>query len=70
LLRLDEAGVLPYRPSLTTRGATRSVHSRTLADLGQSFDEIVYGGRPADRDDVDRARDGWPRALVEAGETR
>jgi hypothetical protein len=70
VLRLDDAGVLKYRPSLTTRSVTRRAHSATLVDLGRTFDEIVYGGRAARPDDAAAAADGWPRALAEAGATK
>jgi hypothetical protein len=66
LLRLDAAGVLRYRPSLTTGAVTRQVRSTTLARLATTVDEVVYGGRPASPDDVEAARRSWPDVLAEA----
>lgn len=66
LVRLDRAGVLRLRPSLTTGAVTRAVPSETLVRLAADFDEIAYGGRPAEADDVTSARTGWPRVLTEA----
>lgn len=66
LLRLDAAGALAYRPSLTAGAVLRAVPVPALADLARAFDEIAYGGRPAGTDDVRAAREGWPRVLAEA----
>jgi hypothetical protein len=65
LLRLDIAGALSYRPSLTAGAATRAVDAPSLPALASSFDEIAYGGRTASPDDVAAARTGWPRVLQE-----
>ena len=67
LLRLDGEGALTYRPSLTTGELVRHLRSSTFADLAVAFDEIAYGGRPADEEDLDAARRGWPRVLEEVG---
>jgi hypothetical protein len=66
LLRLDAAGALTFRPSLTTGAVTRAVRSPALAELAATVDEVVYGRRPATPDDVEAARRGWPEALAEA----
>ena len=66
LVRLDRAGVLHLRPSLTTGAVTRAVPSETLVRLAADFDEIAYGGRPAEPGDVTSSRTGWPRVLAEA----
>lgn len=66
LVRLDRAGVLRLRPSLTTGAVTRAVPSQTLGSLATDFDEIAYGGRPAAAEDVTSSRTGWPRVLAEA----
>jgi hypothetical protein len=63
LVRLDRAGVVELRPSLTSGALRRRVPSSALRGLTVRFDEIVYGGRPAGQEDVDRARSEWPRAL-------
>jgi hypothetical protein len=67
LLRLDAAGALRYRPSLTTGSVTRQVRSATLVELAATHDEVVYGERPARADDVDQAKRRWPDVLAEAG---
>lgn len=66
LLRLDRAGALEYRTSITSKEVVRQIPSATLVDLARAFDEIAYGGRPATIDDVEGARQGWPRVLQEA----
>ncbi|MBW3626759.1 MAG: DUF4129 domain-containing protein, partial [Actinobacteria bacterium] len=66
LVRLDRAGALRLRPSLTTGAVTRAVPSETLVRLATDFDEIAYGGRPAAPGDVAASRTGWPRVLAEA----
>lgn len=66
LLRLDDAGALTYRPSMTTGAVTRQVHSPTLAELAATLEEVVYGERTATPEDVADARERWPVALVEA----
>lgn len=66
LLRLDRAGVVDDRPSLTTGALVRQVPSPLLHDLAAVFEEVAYGGRPASADDLAAARSGWPRVLAEA----
>lgn len=66
LLRLDEAGVLRLRPSLTSSEAGRRLRSPAFDALARDFDEIAYGGRPPAEPDVAAAREGWPRVLSEA----
>jgi len=67
LIRLDRAGALRFRPSLTTGDVVRSVPSATLRPLAVAFDEIAYGGRPTEPADLDALRAGMPRVLDEAG---
>jgi hypothetical protein len=67
VLRLDEAGVIAYRSSLTTGQLRSRLHSASFAELAAAFDEIAYGGRPAQEADLRAATEGWPRVLVEAG---
>jgi hypothetical protein len=67
LIRLDRAGALRFRPSLTTGEVVRSVPSPTLRPLANAFDEIAYGGRPTQPADLDAVRAGMPRVLEEAG---
>jgi hypothetical protein len=66
LLRLDRAGVLRYRASLTSGAVMRQVTSSSLAVLAATHDEVVYGDRPASSADVDEARQAWPAVLQEA----
>lgn len=67
LVRLDRAGVLRYQPALTSGQLTQVLESSTFDELATSFDEIVYGGRPATVDDVASARAGWPRVMAGVG---
>jgi len=67
LLRLDGRGIIAYRPSLTTGEVSRAVGSPAFAEVGERFDAIAYGGRPAAADDADAARRGWTAVLAEAG---
>lgn len=67
LLRLDRRKLIEYRPSLTTGEVARAVRSPAFAEVGERFDAIAYGGRPAHRDDADAARHGWETVLSEAG---
>ena len=66
VLRLDRAGVITYRSSLTTGQLRSRVQSGSFAELAAAFDEIAYGGRPAREDDVRAATETWPRVLAEA----
>jgi hypothetical protein len=67
LLRLDAAGAIRLRPSMTAGEAARTVRSPTLAALARDFDEVAYGGGMADPDRVEASRRGWPTVLREAG---
>lgn len=66
LLRLDAAGVIEFRPSLTSGQAARRLRLRTFDELAMTFDAVTYGGRPATKPDTDAARTEWPRVLAEA----
>ncbi|MDP9006906.1 MAG: DUF4129 domain-containing protein [Actinomycetota bacterium] len=68
LLRLDEAGVIVDHPALTTGELTRRVSSPRLRGLASAFEEITYGGRAADADDLRTARSDWPRVLHEVSQ--
>ena len=67
VLRLDRAGVISYRSSLTTGQLRARLRSTSFAGLAAAFDEIAYGGRPAENADVRAATEEWPRVLAEAG---
>lgn len=64
LLRLDRAGILEYRPSLTTGEVAAAVDSPAFDELGATFDAIVYGGQPATARDAEAARRGWTEVLA------
>jgi hypothetical protein len=66
LLRLDRAGVLTFRPSLTSGQAARVVRVDELDELAITFDRVVYGGTHAERTDADAARAQWPRVIETA----
>ena len=67
VLRLDRAGAISYRSSMTTGQLASMLRSASFAELAAAFDEIAYGGRPADEADVRAATTVWPRVLAEAG---
>lgn len=67
LVRLDAAGAIRLRPSLTTGEVRRRVRSDALHDLTATFEAVVYAGEPAGADDVAAARREWPRVLAEVG---
>jgi uncharacterized protein DUF4129 len=66
LLRLDRRRILVYRPSLTTGEVARTIHAPAFAEVGARFDEIAYGGRPAEPSDAEAARRGWKDVLAQA----
>ncbi len=66
LLRLDELGLVVYRPSLATAAVSRRLRSPIFDALARRFEEIAYGGQPAEAADAGRAREAWPRVLTEA----
>ena len=66
LLRLDRRRVLVYRPSLTTGEVARAIAAPAFAEVGARFDEIAYGGRPAERADAEAAKAGWRDVLAQA----
>jgi hypothetical protein len=66
LLRLDRRHVLVYRPSLTTGEVARAIKAPAFAAVGARFDEIAYGGRPAERADAEAAKQGWRDVLTQA----
>jgi hypothetical protein len=66
VLRLDRAGAITYRSSMTTGQLAAGLTSASFGELAVAFDEIAYGGRPAEESDVRTARETWPRVLSEA----
>jgi hypothetical protein len=67
LLRLGDRGAIRYRPSVTTGEVRRTLGSQRFDDLAGTFEAVTYGGKPADRPDIDAARREWPHVLEEAG---
>jgi hypothetical protein len=65
LLRLQQARVVRHGDSVTTGEVARRLRSRDFEAVATAFDEVVYGRRPAEHRDVDRAREGWARVLAE-----
>ena len=65
LLRLDERGAIEFRPSISTYEVRRALRSPDFDALAATFDDVVYGGRAAEPDDVAAARRQWP-AVVKA----
>jgi hypothetical protein len=66
LIQLGRARALPLRPSLTSGEASSILHLAEFDALAHSFDEVVYGRRPAEPRDVEAAREGWPHVLESA----
>jgi Domain of unknown function (DUF4129) len=64
LLRLDRRNVIVYRPSLTTGEVARTLDSPAFSEVGERFDAIAYGGRPAEREDAEHARRAWAEVLA------
>lgn len=68
LLRLDRAGAIRFRPSITTGQVARRLRLPAFDDLAVTFDAVAYGGRHASASDVSAARAAWPRVLDQAGD--
>ncbi len=68
LLRLDRAGAIRFRPSITTGQVARRLRMPVFDDLAVTFDAVAYGGRHASATDLSTARAAWPRVLEQAGD--
>ena len=68
LLRLDRAGAIRFRPSITTGQVARRLRMPAFDDLAVTFDAVAYGGRHASTTDLSTARASWPRVVDEAGD--
>ena len=66
LLRLDRAGAIHFRPSITTGQVARRLRLPSFDDLAITFDAVAYGGRHASATDLQSARAEWPRVLEQA----
>jgi hypothetical protein len=67
LLRLGDRGAIHYRPSVTTGEVRRSLESQRFDGLAVTFEAVAYGGRRAERPDIDESRREWPHVLEESG---
>jgi hypothetical protein len=63
LMRLAETGRVADAPSLVNAQVSRALRSQRFDVLARRFDEIAYGGRVAQREDVELARSEWGRLL-------
>lgn len=63
LLRLDRQGAIELRDSTTTGQVSDTLGSAAFAELARRHGEVVYGGRPADDEDLEATRS----ALTGAG---
>jgi hypothetical protein len=66
LLRLARLRAIPDDVTTTSGQVSRQLHSRSFDELAGTFDEVVYGGRPAEKDDAVAARGRWDDVLGEA----
>lgn len=66
LLRLDRAGAISFRPSITSGQVARRLRLRDYDNLALTFDAVAYGGRRASAEDVSSARTTWPRVVEQA----
>lgn len=63
LLRLERAGVITYRSSITSGEVGRRLRLAPYDTLARTHDEVVYGGRPPRTRDLDESRNAWPEVL-------
>jgi hypothetical protein len=63
LLRLDARGAIEFRPSISTHEVRRALHSEDFDTLASTFDDVVYGGRPPEDEDLAAARERWPAVV-------
>lgn len=63
LLRLDRAGLVEFRPSITSGEVSRALHREPFDRLARRHDEVVYGGVGAGPADLDEARSAWPELV-------
>ncbi len=65
LARLALGRRIARETSLTSAELSRRLGSPRFDELARTFDEVVYGRRPASPAEVEAAREGWPRVLAE-----
>jgi hypothetical protein len=68
LVRLAQRELIASRPSMSNAEVARALRSDRFDRLRRRFDEIVYGGHAAAREDVEAARRDWPLVLGAQGE--
>ena len=59
LLRLDDAGAIAYRASLSAGQVRRRLKLKPFDVVAGSFEAVTYGGRAATDDDVEVSKLGW-----------
>ena len=57
-----------FRPSISTVEVRRALRSQDFDSLAATFDDVVYGGRPPEGEDVAAARERWPAVVSAARE--
>jgi hypothetical protein len=65
LLLLADRELVAFQPSMSNSAVACVLRSQRFERLARSFDEIVYGGRPAGSEDVETARSEWQALLKE-----
>ena len=68
LLRLDRAGAIHFRPSITTGQVAGRLRLHAFDDLAITFDAVVYGGRQASVSDLQSAVCGVAALLEQAAD--
>lgn len=63
VLRLEDLGDVDLRPPLTSGILARRLRSPEFEALARRFDEIAYGGRPAEPADAALAKRVWSEVL-------
>jgi hypothetical protein len=66
LLRLARADAIPPERSLTSGDVRRALHLAEFDGIAASFDEVVYGRRPASAEKVAASREAWRAVLDRA----
>jgi hypothetical protein len=66
LHRLQRAEAIPARDSLTSGEVAAALRSDDFDRAASTFDEVVYGRRPAVPRDVESSREAWARVLERA----
>jgi hypothetical protein len=63
LMRLAESEVIEAAPTMLNGELSRALRSEHFDRLARSFEEIAYGGREADAEDLIASRHDWSRLL-------